>query len=122
MINLSPFDPVHAVDRANVEALRLLRDPQELCNLLQNIAKHMMLVPPLVLKEIEQKVADLVHVASGASMHSDERRRQRALAAILYLLDPYDAIHDRHGVMGYVDDIKVVGEAHEHACVKTRSS
>jgi uncharacterized membrane protein YkvA (DUF1232 family) len=42
----------------------------------------------------------------------NEQQREQALAAILYLLDPYDAVHDRHGVIGYVDDVRVVRQAH----------
>jgi hypothetical protein len=120
MINLSPFTSKHAVDRANVEAKRLLLDPEKLRDLLQRVSDHMMLIPPSVLKEIEKEVTDLVHVASGNGICADERQRHRALAAILYLLDPYDAVHDRHGVMGYLDDIKIVREAHAYACNNTR--
>ena len=49
----------------------------------------------------------------------DEECRTRALAAIIYLLDPYDAVHDRYGVIGHVDDIKVVRDAYSATCVET---
>ena len=34
------------------------------------------------------------------------------MAAILYLLDPYDAVPDWYGVLGYPDDIAVLRKTH----------
>ena len=34
------------------------------------------------------------------------------MAAILYLLDPYDAVSDWYGALGYPDDIAVVRKTH----------
>ena len=42
----------------------------------------------------------------------DVNRRLCALEAILYLLDPYDAVHDRYGLLGYQDDAMIIREAH----------
>jgi hypothetical protein len=108
MINLSPFSPEHAIRRAHAEAQPLLRDPKQLHDLLLGVPRHMMLIPPAVQREIERQVADLVVAARGNGVGDDEARRECVLAAILYLLDPYDAVHDRHGVVGYVDDVRVI--------------
>lgn len=118
MINLSPFSPAHALQRAALEARRLLDDSLGLRDLLQSVVPdHLLKLPGSVLKEIEAEVRDLVKVAGGGVGPAIEERRHRAIAALLYLLDPYDAIHDRHGVLGYVDDIEVIQEAHRDVCV-----
>jgi len=119
MINLSPFGPAHAMRQAIVEAQRLLRDPDRLHDLLQDVPKHMLQIPQSVLKEIQEEVAALVFVASGQDTRVDEERRSRALAAIIYLLDPYDEVHDRYGVIGHSDDKRVIRDAYSATCVET---
>ena len=39
-------------------------------------------------------------------------RWRQALASFLYLLDPFDAVPDRYGVLGYRDDIAVLHKTH----------
>ena len=116
MINLSPFGPQHAIQRARAEAQRILRDPRQLSELLLNVPKHLLSVPALVLGDIEKQVADLVKLARSDGAHVNQQQREQAVAAILYLLDPYDAVHDRHGIIGHVADVRVVrqeiGRAH----------
>lgn len=119
MINLSPFGPEHAYRRAKQEAQRLLLDSEGMQNLLKGMPKHMERVPASVVSEIGKEVVDLIAVANGDGELQDEALRLHALEAILYLLDPYDAVHDRHGEMGYADDIRVIREAHAKACVRT---
>jgi hypothetical protein len=111
MINLSPFGPEHAKRRADDEAQNLLNDPERLRELLQDLPKNMAQIPQAVLTEIEGKIANLVAVVSERPLPGNEKSRRHAMAAILYLLDPYNAIHDRHGVLGYADDIRVIQEA-----------
>ena len=53
----------------------------------------------------EESVVEIAPVAA-------EGRWRQALAAILYLLDPYDAVPDRYGVLGYPDDIAVLSKTH----------
>lgn len=118
MINLSPFSPAHALQRAAQEARRLLNDSVGLRDLLQSVVPdHLLKLPGAVLKEIGAEVSDLVKVAGGDGGPTTEERRHRAIAALLYLLDPYDAIPDRHGVLGHADDIEVIREAHRDICV-----
>lgn len=118
MINLSPFGPAHAIHRANMEARHLLRDPGGLRELLLDMPKHMTRIPQPVLKEVQDDVVDLVALVGGHGTPVDEERRLCALEAVLYLLDPYDAVHDRHGVLGYADDIRVIREAHAKTCIR----
>jgi hypothetical protein len=102
-----------------MEAHRLLRDSGELDGLLLGMPTYMARVPQPVLDEIGKEVADLVAVARGPGTPQDEERRLHALEAIIYLLDPYDAVHDRHGALGYADDIRVIRDAHAKSCVIT---
>jgi uncharacterized membrane protein YkvA (DUF1232 family) len=109
-INLSPFPPAYAQRRAKMEAARLLSDPTALRELLENVPEHMTQIPKGVLDQIQAQVTKLVILAKDTSVNV-ERRRQ-ALAAILYLLDPYDAVPDWYGVSGYPDDIAVLRKTH----------
>ncbi len=91
---------------------RLLNDSVGLRDFLQSVVPGCLLkLPGAVRKEIEGEVSDLVKVVNGGVGPAIEERRHRAIAALLYLLDPYDAIHDRHGVLGYSDDVSVVKNA-----------
>ena len=112
-INLSPFTPAHAQRRAKMEAARLLSDPTALRELLENVPEHMTQVPKGALDQIKADVPDLVTLARGKDTSVNVGRRRQALAAILYLLDPYDAVPDRYGVLGYRDDIAVLHKTHD---------
>jgi uncharacterized membrane protein YkvA (DUF1232 family) len=109
-INLSPFPPAYAQRRAKMEAARLLSDPTALRELLENVPEHMTQIPKGVMDQIEAEVTKLVILAKDTSV--DVGRRRQALAAILYLLDPYDAVPDWYGVSGYPDDIAVLRKTH----------
>ena len=80
------------------------------------IPNHLLKLPKTVLSEIEDNVAHLIRVAGDNAGTSNKANRQRALSALLYLLDPYDAIHDCHGVLGYADDITVIKETCRDIC------
>ncbi len=111
MVNLSPFGPTDALERAKREAERLLNDADGLQAILQIvIPNHLLKLPKTVLSEIKDNVTHLIGIAGGNAETSKKENRQRALSALLYLLDPYDAIHDCHGVLGYADDITVIKE------------
>jgi hypothetical protein len=117
MINLSPFSPADALKRANREAGRLLSEPEGLRDLLMLvIPKHLSKLPKVLLDEIEDKVNHLVCIVGDDGSSTDVKRRERALAALLYLLDPYDAIHDCHGIWGHADDIKIITATHRELC------
>jgi uncharacterized membrane protein YkvA (DUF1232 family) len=115
MINVSPLGSEHAIRRANLEAKRLLAEPDALRDLLESLPKHLSKIPRETLKQIKAQLEDLVSLLRGQDASISETRRASALAAIVYLLDPYDAIHDRYGVVGHTDDVKVIGEAHSEA-------
>jgi uncharacterized membrane protein YkvA (DUF1232 family) len=112
MINVSPFGPDHAIRRAELEAERLLSEPEALRDLLQSVPKHLCKIPRETLEQIRAQLEDLILLASVPEAYIDDTRRASALAAILYLLDPYDAVHDRHGVFGHSDDVTIIAEAH----------
>jgi hypothetical protein len=81
------------------------------------IPNHLLKIPQAVLSEIDVPVNHLIAVAGddgGSATH--QRSRERALSDLLYLLDPYDAIHDGHGVQGHTDDIQVIKDIHHEVC------
>lgn len=108
MINLSPFDPEDALSRAQAEADRLLRNPDQLKELIRDVPKRISEIPACVLKEIETEIAPLLAVVKDDTGSTTTESRLAALTAILYLLDPYDAVPDRYGIVGYNDDIAVI--------------
>ncbi len=67
-------------------------------------------IPKGVLNQIGADVTKLVILVKDTSVNAG--RRRQALAAILYLLDPYDAVPDWYGVLGYPDDIAVLRKTH----------
>ncbi len=67
-------------------------------------------IPKGVLNQIGADVTKLVILVKDTSVNVG--RRRQALAAILYLLDPYDAVPDWYGVLGYPDDIAVLRKTH----------
>ena len=87
--------------------------PPALRELLENVPEHMTRVPKGALDQIKADVPDLVTLARGKDTSVNVGRRRQALAAILYLLDPYDAVPDRYGVLGYRDDIAVLHKTHD---------
>lgn len=108
MINLSPFDPADALSRARAEAQRLLNDPVQLRQMIQEVPKRISEIPGSVLREIEADIIGLLALAEDETGIESTEHRKTALAAILYLLDPYDAVPDRYGIVGYRDDIAVI--------------
>jgi uncharacterized membrane protein YkvA (DUF1232 family) len=116
MINLSPLEPRHARQRANKEARRILSDPESLHSFLESVPRFMTLIPEQVQKDIQEKVMELVTMASGQDVSIDKKQQLYALEAIFYLLDPYDAVHDRYGVLGYSDDKKIIQDAYAKIC------
>ena len=122
MINLSPFDAADALARAQAGADELLRNPVNLKQLIQDMPKRLRELPVPVSKEIETEMADLLAVAGDESGHWSMGDRKVALAAILYLLDPYDAVPDRFGIVGYSDDIAVIRQARAALNILTPAS
>ena len=112
MINVSPFGPEQAICRANLEAKRLLGEPEALHDLLQSVPEHLSKIPRETLEQIKAQLEDLILLAAGQDTTIGETSRTCALAAIIYLLDPYDALHDRYGNFGYTDDIAFIRNAH----------
>ena len=115
MINLSPFDPSHSICRAECEAMRLLDNPEELQRVMEELPNYLTHIPTSIWKDIEGDVVDLVSlVKEGNCMgtKADSSRRASALAAILYLMDPYDAVYDLYGAIGFSDDTLLIRKTH----------
>ena len=112
MINLSPFEPRHAKQRAKNEARRLIEDPIELKTFLGIIPEYLTSIPDKIQAEIGKHVSDLLKIF-GPDYDFDKAKELISLEALLYLVDPFDAIRDCYGVEGFKDDIEVIRSAHE---------
>lgn len=114
MINLSPFSSEEAFRRAEREAARLLRHDDALHTFLTvDVPRYLPNLPNHVFQDIREKINRLVEIAATKAPIRAESERHKAITALVYLLDPYDAIHDCHGVLGYADDMRVIKQAHD---------
>ena len=112
MINISPFDPKYAEQRARKEAERILADPTGLEVVLDEVRDQMTEVPKAIQEELGHPLDELCEFLRGSVQEGATQRRTEALGALLYFLDPYDAVHDRHGTLGYLDDVEAIRRAH----------
>jgi len=112
MINLSPLGKAHAVARAALEADEIAGSTEKLRQLLLDVERI----------EVERGV-ELVPVAGELFQLKTIVRRQlddgpedvgrltRAVRALIYLRDPYDAVMDQHTDLGLEDDREVLRAA-----------
>ena len=69
---------------------------------------------PHCLGDIAKEIQDLLQVSSIESEDPfDRKRREQAVAAPLYLLNPYDTIYDRFPGFGFVDDVERIRKVHQ---------
>lgn len=69
-------------------------------------------IPVPIRNELIGPLNELLSFVASKNASADVKRRLCALEAILYLLDPYDAVHDRYGLLGYQDDAIVIRDAY----------
>ena len=118
MIDLSPFDPKMAKSRVRKMAERLLDEKGVIDELKKEYDSYKNNIPAESLETIEPQVNNLFRAALDQTLEQDIRLS--AITAILYLLDPFDEEHDRHGDIGFADDIKVIQEAYLKVCARTK--
>jgi uncharacterized membrane protein YkvA (DUF1232 family) len=106
-INLSPIPAGHASQSAKIEAHALAQDLEKLTFVLEKVRLLLETDSKALLDSVKPEVLFLVEVA--AANHSSARismsHRIDAIAALIYFLNPYDDIFDRHDGIGYQDDI-----------------
>jgi hypothetical protein len=113
-INLSPIPKGHAARMAEQEARELIRDPQRLSQTLEEVRHLAEQESTGQLQPVTKEIRDLVQLASdgGGSPGAAPAKRIQAIAALLYLLNPYDDLYDFHDGIGYQDDIAQIRQVH----------
>jgi hypothetical protein len=113
-IDLSPVEAHHVLREARREAEELVERPPEIEQLLRAVQK-MLSVRTQELAPVRKQVEELsafVRNPGGTSDAPELEKLREALAALLYLSNPYDAEFDHHSDLGLADDIRVIHDAH----------
>lgn len=120
-INLSPIPKGHAARMAEQEARELIGDPQRLSQTLEEVRQLAERESTGQLQPVTKEIRDLVQLASDGdgSPGAAPAKRIQAIAALLYLLNPYDDLYDFHDGIGYQDDIAQLRRAHASLFAET---
>jgi uncharacterized membrane protein YkvA (DUF1232 family) len=112
MIDLSPFPEGYAKGQAEQEARRIIGDADARETLAEEV-RALVADKAETLGGIREEVEDLIELVHGPEQ-SEQAREQllAALAALIYLRNPYDERFDSYGEIGFTDDIEVVRQAH----------
>jgi uncharacterized membrane protein YkvA (DUF1232 family) len=116
MINLSPFPESYARELAGREAASILRAgdaSDRLACLLAEVAdarRRFAASLDCVSTELDDLVAVVKTHLDGGKI--GRRGLRRAVAALAYLVNPFDDEFDIHGAEGLADDIEVIRSAH----------
>ena len=113
-INLSPISKGHALRMAQRDACDLLGDPQRLSQTLEEVRRLADRESTGQLQPVLKEIQDLLLLAADreASPGATPDKRLQAIAALLYLLNPYDDLYDFHDGIGYQDDIAQIRQVH----------
>ncbi len=113
-INLSPVPKGHAARMAEREARELIGDPRRLSQTLEEVRQLAERESTGQLQPVTKEILDLVQLASDGAGPSGAApaKRTKAIAALLYLLNPYDDLYDFHDGIGYQDDIARLRQVH----------
>lgn len=114
-LDLSPIEASHVMKEARREAAELVESPSEIARLLQAV-QEMLATRARELAPVRRQVEELSelvrHPGTGSGGAPELERMREALAALLYLRNPYDAEFDHYPAMGLEDDLQVVQETH----------
>lgn len=117
MINLSPFENGYAMERADLEAERVLKDHdedrrREVLKRLVSDVKRISVSRKDELEDVREDLSRLIAWVEEVVVGKvDGRRLRQAIAALVYLRNPYDRFFDTHPHVGLRDDIDVIREA-----------
>jgi len=100
---------------AEQEAHTLASDPQRLAQTLDEVRGVLSGTASGALQPINAEIQHLLRVAGDGAVSAEAtpRNRIRAIAALLYLLNPYDDLYDFHDGIGYEDDIARIRQVHK---------
>lgn len=119
-INLSPIPEGHAARMAEKEARVLAADPQRLAQTITEVRQLLAGEAAGALQPVIVEIQDLLRFAmDGAAFPAAQpASRIQAIAALLYLLNPFDDLYDFHDGIGYQDDITKIRQAHSSIFAK----
>ncbi len=114
MINLSPISKDEIWQDSLVEARKILVDPSKTSQLLTTVRKICQTNADC-LKIAWEEIDDCVEYIIKIGTPPPEGHAQKAeeiIAALLYLINPYDSIYDRFPRVGFSDDIEKIKLVH----------
>jgi len=115
-INLSPIPDGHASQSAKIEASALLDDLKKLTLVLDDVRRLMDTNVEKHLLSVKNEVRELLRIAAtpdATDVSPQLSHRVEAIAALVYLLNPYDDLFDRYDGIGYHDDIAQIRKTFE---------
>lgn len=112
MINLSPLDGSHAVQRAKREAERIHDNAMQLSRLLAEV-RDLRDERGTELQPVSAELKALMNLVEARvdGMPVPVGKLKAAVAALAYLCDPFDALYDQHAHLGLEDDMKQIQKA-----------
>jgi hypothetical protein len=114
MINLSPFDEAYSWTKAQTDASELLKTPDQLETLV-NETKAIFKARRDELHEVTADLEALWNTASRVMANANTCTPQefRAIAALIYLQNPFDERFDGLIGDGLKDDVKIIRKARD---------
>lgn len=111
MVNLSPFEQGFALRAAQEEAMRIVAEPVPIRQVIDQVRSLLDSghggLPGSLAADVEWLITA---IGDDNKTALTRKQRRKALAAILYLVNPYDDVYDVLGEWGLRDDARVVRE------------
>ena len=109
MVNLSPFPDDYPWKKAQRDAVELVRKPDELRALVER-TRALSAERSKELREVDTDLEALWKIAERivAVGRTDDPEDVRSVAALIYLLNPYDEKFDGMAGVGLHDDVAIV--------------
>jgi hypothetical protein len=114
MINLSPISQDEVWQDSLAEAREILFDPSKISQLLIAV-RELCRAKADCLKHTWKEINDFLEYFNKIGIPPPESQAQMAreiVAALLYLINPYDSIYDRFPRIGFADDIERIKLVH----------
>lgn len=109
MINLSPFDSKDVWQAAQSEAAKIIKNAATLTQFI-GVVETFVAPRNAELQEVKEDIANLLRIAEQATLGVEfpSAATLHAVAALYYLINPYDEIYDFHTGVGFKDDIELI--------------
>jgi hypothetical protein len=114
MINLSPISQEEVWQDSLAEAKKILLDPSRTSQLLKSVREICQMKTDclkVAWKEINDFVKYIIKIGAPPP-ESQAQKAEEIVAALLYLINPYDSIYDRFPRIGFADDIEKIKLVH----------